>query len=457
VLIPDIPVSRRLMALAFLALGIHRESPSERRTKMQEELIFVATCDISGHVRGKGFPARELPERLRKGVGWTHSNLMMSAFGPIWDTPFGTAGDLMIVPDPAAEVRVDFGDDVAPEHFFLGDICTTDGAVWECCPRAFLRRALADLEAAAGLHLVAAFEQEFVYTGATDRPGDAYALGAFRRAGEYSRAFIAALRAAGVTPDTFLAEYGPRQFEVTVAPAAALAAADHAVITREIARATAHRLGHRVIFSPMPDPEQVGNGVHIHMSLQDGAGYPATHAAEGPLGLSQPAQHFVAGVLHHLPAICAVTAPSPVSYLRLTPNRWAPTVIDLVQQDRGASLRVCPTFAAATPAETARQFNVEFRPSDGSASPYLALGAIVHAGVDGLRRGLTLPDHGATVRPPLPRSLREALDGLAGSEKTRDWFGPVHLDAYLRHKRAELAQVSELNPAELCARYAEVY
>jgi glutamine synthetase len=424
---------------------------------MREELVFVATCDISGHVRGKGFPVRELPVRLRKGVGWTHSNLMMSAFGPIWDTPFGTAGDLMIVPDPAAEVRVDFGDDLAPEHFFLGDICTTDGAAWECCPRAFLRRALADLEETAGLRLVAAFEQEFVYTGATERPGDAYALGAFRRSGAFSGTFIAALRAAGVTPDSFLAEYGPRQFEVTVAPVAALTAADHAVITREMARAAAHRLGHRAIFSPMPDAELVGNGVHIHMSLEDAAGRPVTHAPDGPLGLSEPAQHFFAGVLHHLPAICAVTAPSPVSYLRLTPNRWAPTLIDLVQQDRGASLRICPTFAAATPAERARQFNVEFRTTDASASPYLALGAIVHAGVDGLRRGLSLPDSDAGVRPPLPHSLSAALDNLAGSESARTWFGPVHLDAYLRHKRAEVAHIRNFSAAELCARYAEVY
>jgi glutamine synthetase len=324
-------------------------------------------------------------------------------------------------------------------------------------PRTFLRRALADLAATAGLRLVAAFEQEFVYTGATDRPGDAYALGAFRRAGDFSRTFIAALRTAGVIPDSFLAEYGPRQFEVTVAPALALAAADQAVITREMARATAHRLGHRVIFSPVPDPELVGNGVHIHMSLHDAAGRPVTHAPEAPLGLGQPAAHFFAGVLHHLPAICAVTAPSPVSYLRLTPNRWAPTVIDLLQQDRGASLRICPTFAAASPEESARQFNVEFRPTDASASPYLALGAIVHAGVDGLRRGLSLPDLGATARSPLPRSLPEALDSLAGHESARDWFGPVHLDAYLRHKRAEVAHVRDLAPAELCARYAEVY
>ena len=140
---------------------------------IREELIFVATCDISGLARGKGFPARELPLRLGKGVGWTGSNLMMSPFGPIWDTPFGTAGDFMIVPDPAVEVRVDFADGSAIEHFFLGDIRNTDGSIWECCPRDFLRRAVRQLEEVASLRLIAAFEQEFVYTGTSDHPGDA--------------------------------------------------------------------------------------------------------------------------------------------------------------------------------------------------------------------------------------------------------------------------------------------
>ncbi|MGA8382456.1 MAG: glutamine synthetase, partial [Stellaceae bacterium] len=270
---------------------------------IREELVFVATCDISGHARGKGFPLRELAGRLRKGIGWTGSNLMMSPSGPIWDTPFGTAGDLMIVPDPAAEVRVDFADGSAVEHFFLGDIRATDGESWECCPRDFLRRAARELEEASGLHLVAAFEQEFVYSGADDRPGDAYALGAFRRQGSFGEAFIAALRTAGPVPDSFLAEYGPRQFEVTVAPQPALTAADHAVITREMARAVADRLGHRVTFSPKPDPDRVGNGVHIHMSLWGGADRPATHMPGETMDLSPPAQRFFAGVLHHMPAI----------------------------------------------------------------------------------------------------------------------------------------------------------
>ena len=152
---------------------------------LREELIFAGTCDISGHVRGKAFPARRLPSRLRRGVGWTHSNLMMSAFGPIFDTPFGTGGDLMIVPDPSAAARVDFEDGTPPEHFFLGDIRNPDESAWECCPRAFLRRAEAAL-AAHGLHLIAAFEQEFVLSAADEFPGAAYALSALRRQGRFA-------------------------------------------------------------------------------------------------------------------------------------------------------------------------------------------------------------------------------------------------------------------------------
>lgn len=423
---------------------------------LREELIFVGTCDIAGHVRGKGFPACELESRRRKGIGWTHSNLMQSAFGPIFDTPFGTAGDLMIVPDPAAEVKVDFEDGTPGEHFFLGDVCTTDGSPWECCPRDFLRRGNAALEQASGLRLIAAFEQEFVYTGNQDRPGDAYSLGAYRRQGAFGEIFVAALRAAGVTPDSFLPEYGPRQFEITVAPRLALAAADQAVITREMARATAHRLGQRAIFSPMPVADGVGNGVHVHLSLQQADGTPATHDPAGPLGLTRMAAQFAAGILHHLPAICAITAPSPVSYLRLTPNRWAPTMVDLVQQDRGAALRVCPVFAAADAAETQRQFNLEFRVADGAASPYMVLGAVLFAGADGIKRKLALPDAGAKAAT-LPRSLTAALRDMQHSEAVQAWFGPVFLDAYLRHKRSEVAYTSEFSVSELCHRYAEVY
>jgi glutamine synthetase len=119
-------------------------------------------------------------------------------------------------------------------------------------------------------------------------------------------------------------------------------------------------------------------------------------------------------------------------------------------------LRVCPTFAATKHKDIAKAFNLEFRVCDGAASPYLALGALLFAGADGIARKLALPQPGDTAKP-LPHSLEAALDRMEQSEAVEHWFGPVLREAYLRHKRSELAHVAGLDAPELCARYAEIY
>jgi glutamine synthetase len=434
----------------------------------QEELVFVGICDLAGLVRGKGFPAAELESRLRKGVGLTASNIMISAFGSILATPFGTTGDLVMMPDPEAAVQVPF-DEGAAEHFYLADMQELDGTPWSCCPRDFLRRALTALEAEAGLVVKSVFEQEFVYTGIEDRPGATYALDSFRRQGIFGESLIGALRAAGLTPDSFLPEYGPRQFEVTVKPKIGLRAADEAVITREMARSVAERLGHRAILAPLMKPDGVGNGTHIHFSLWDTDGAPVSRGdALTPYGIAPRIAPFVAGVLHHLPAITAITAPSVASYYRLQPNRWAPVWAFLGRQDRGAALRVSPVFPGADEAADA-QFNIEYRVADAAASPYLALGAIIHAGLDGIRNGMTLPmeqktfwsmsedARAAAGIDELPRSLGQALDLLEATEAARAWFGAEFFSAYLQFKRSEIAALEGLEPADICDRYAAIY
>ena len=431
----------------------------------REPLVFVGTCDLAGLVRGKGFPAADLPARLRDGVGLTHSNIMMSAFGPIYATPFGTEGDLVLLPDPSTKVEVEFGEGAA-ERFYLADIMTLDGTHWECCPRDFLRRALAALESEAGLTLLAAFEQEFVYTGVEDRPGATYALDAWRRQGNFGEAYMAALRAAGLKPDSFLPEYGARQYEVTLHPSRGLRVADEAVIQREMARAVAHRLGHRAIFAPILDPDAVGNGTHIHFSLRDRDDRPVMYDAARPYRLSPIGEQFAAGLVHHLPTLSAITAPSAASYFRLRPNRWAPTWANLGVQDRGAALRVCPIFGEPA----AERFNLEYRVADAAASPYLALGAVVWAGLDGIRQKRTLPpppdrnfwdmtgvDREVVGIKPLPSSLGDALDNLEASAAAREWFGDTFFRAYLQFKRSELHALKGLVPSQICERYAAVY
>ena len=99
---------------------------------------------------------------------------------------------------------------------------------------------------------------------------------------------------------------------------------------------------------------------------------------------------------------------------------------------------------------------MEFRVADGSNCPYLALGAIVWAGVDGLTRGLELPTAGAEA-PLLPRSLEAALEALEADDGTASWWNADAKSAYLAFKRAEIKALEGATPEQICARYAAVY
>jgi glutamine synthetase len=203
----------------------------------------------------------------------------------------------------------------------------------------------------------------------------------------------------------------------------------------------------------MLTPDGIGNGTHIHFSLWDAHDRPVMHDTDGTHGLSALAEQFVAGILHHTPALAAITAPSAGSYHRLTPGRWAPTIADLGVRDRGSSLRICPVHAD-TPEGTACQFNVEYRVADATASPYLALGALVWAGLDGIRSHRKLS---AATRAPLPATLGEAVDLLEACAPAHDWFGAQFRDVYLMFKRSELAVLEGLDARQVCDRYAEIY
>jgi len=418
----------------------------------REQIVFVGTSDLSGHFRGKSFPEADLPARLERGVGMAPTNLFISGFGPIQFTPFGTQGEVFLVPDASTRVFVPFEGSGA-EFFYLADIRTPEGAPWDFCPRQLLRRALDELEQETGLKLFAAFEQEFLYDGVPAHPQQPYELDAYRRQGPFGEGLVAAMRLAGVIPDTFLAEFGSRQFEMTCAPAVGLRAADDAVITRELAQAVAFRLGRRVSFTPIHAPEAVGNGTHIHFSFLDRDDRPVLYDARQPWQLSSAGRQFIAGLLHHLPALCAVTTPSVASYYRLRPNRWAPVAADIGALDRGTALRICP-MTASEPLERARQCNVEFRVVDATASPYLALALLVQAGLDGIRAGRSIDlDHPR----PLPVSLEAALTLLEETPAAARWLGAAPLAAYLRFKRAEIRSLEGLDESEICRRYAEVY
>jgi glutamine synthetase len=418
----------------------------------REQIVFVGTSDLAGHFRGKSFPAADLPARLLRGVGLAPTNIFISAFGPIQVTTFGTKGEVFLVPDPSTRVFVPFEGSTA-EYFFLGDIRTLEGEPWAFCPRHILRRAIERLQSETGLRMLATFEQEFIYSGVAAHPRQPYELDAYRRQGVFGETLLGAMRQVGVVPDSFLAEFGPQQFEVTCAPALGVRAADDAVITRALAQAVAFRLGHRVSFNPLPEPTGTSSGTHIHFSFLDQDEQPVLFDEQRPWQLSLLGGQFIAGIQHHLPALCAVTAPSVPSYFRLRPNRWAPVQADVGPLDRGAALRIC-AGVDSDPERRARQFNAEFRVADATASPYLALAVLVQAGLDGIRRQREIEIDNPRS---LPKNFAAALTLLETSQSAAEWLGTDFLSAYVLFKRAEIKGLENVDEVEICRRYAEVY
>jgi glutamine synthetase len=435
-----------------------------------EELVGFLHCDLSGLNRGRSVPASELESRLEAGVGWVPADQALTPFGPIAEpNPWGSTGDLRLLPDRATEVRVDLWDEISPLHFFLCDAANTDGSAWDSCPRTFLKDALARLERQTGLRLVASFEHEFLLLGPTLETGPGFSFEAQRLVEPFGPLVMAALRQSGLEPETFLPEYGPGQFEIPCSPTAGLTAADRAAAMREVVREVARRLGYRASFAPMSDPEGVGNGVHVHMSLVDTDGQPVFYDPEKPGSMSATAASFAAGILEHLPALCAFTAPSVVSYLRLGPHHWSAGFGSTSERDREATIRI-PPLVGISNSDPARQFNLEFRAADAAACPHLALAVLVLAGLRGIREGLPEP-HLMEGDPseleeeerrrlgirPLPGSLGEALDALESDEVVRSWFSPDLLECYLSVKRTEISLLDGAEPKEACERYLRVY
>ncbi len=401
---------------------------------MAAELMMACTSDFSGLVRGKGFRATDLDRKVARGIGWTPTNVQITCF------------------DTIAEL--------------LGDISELDGQPWECCTRSLLKAVLARFRAVSGLDLRATFEHEFMLPGGSGTR--AFTLAGFAERQRFAEALFDALDGAGIAPDSFLREYGPDQMEVTLPPAPALRAADEAVIVREVTRAVAAAMGLHATFSPLCAPDIVGNGVHIHLSLWDGD-RPVTHDPQAQDGLSASASAFIAGVLAHLNAVSAITAPSAISCLRLVPHRWSAAFNNLGRQDREAGIRICPV-TATDPADRARQFNVEFRAADAAASPHLALAAVVAAGTLGMEAGLRAAPSTAedlSLLPPaelqarglrrLPASLGAALDDLMADAAFLKTLPERTPTIYAAHKRGEIAHVEGMSEAERFAAYAATY
>ncbi|WP_435606958.1 glutamine synthetase [Pseudomonas knackmussii] len=434
-------------------------------------LSSFVTTDLAGITRGRSLPTSAVAEQLASGCGWVPANSALTPQDIIAeDNPWGSHGDLRLLPDPLSHLRVEQGPDpLAPAlDYYHGDLVETDGTPWPVCPRTLLREEIARYREL-GLQVTAAFEHEFTLLGLPQATGGAFSLQAQRAAGNFPGWVLSALEQAGADPEMFLPEYGRLQYEVTCRPTQGVAAADRAVNVREVTREIARQMGLGTCFSPLRAPGEVTNGVHLHLSLQSLDGTPRFYDAEQPHNLSELARHWAAGVLRHLPALCALTAPTAVSYLRLKPHHWSAAYACLGLRNREAALRICPVVSLGGK-PLARQFNLEFRPMDATASPHLAMAAVLIAGRLGLQERLPLhavadvdPDSlDASEREALgiralPGTLEQALQLLQDDHALCAQLPPALLQTYFAMKRQELALTRDLTDDQVCDRYASLY
>ena len=248
-----------------------------------------------------------------------------------------------------------------------------------------------------------------------------------------------------------------------------MAGADRVILTREVVREAARQSNLNATFTPKPAPEAVGNGCHLHISLWDKNHRPAGFDPEGPGEMSRTTAQFVAGVKKHMQALTALTAPSPVSYLRLGPHHWACGYDAVGVQNREAAIRICPS-PDPDPKTRGNAHNIEIRSTDATASPYLAIGSIVRAGLEGIRTELPAPplantdpadmtedERKAKEIRALPATLDAALDALLADDAARAWFTPTMVEAYSSVKRLEADNYNNATPEFMCERYARVY
>ncbi|MEY9873601.1 glutamine synthetase [Streptacidiphilus sp. MAP12-33] len=415
--------------------------------------LAVTWVDNAGIARVKGVPLRRLPEAAVEGVGMS----------PVFDVFLvddatttsrylgGPDGDLRVFPvlDRAVPLAAQPGWAFAP-----GERFRQDGLPHPACQRRFAAR-MVEQAAERGISFRAAFETEWIVQRAEPAPGGdpyptdgpAYGLHRITDCSDYLRDVLLALEAQGLTVQQIHPEYSPGQFEVSVAAKDPVGAADDAVLVRATIRGVSARHGLRASFAPAFEPDGVGNGGHLHLSAwREGRNL---LAGEAPAGEGEA---FLAGVLRELPALLALGAPSPASYLRLVPSRWAGCFHCWGVENREAALRLIQG--------TDEQANAEVKCFDQAANPYLAVGGVIAAGLAGLDAKWVLPEPvqgDPVLLPPerrparLPTSPDQTLTAFRASTILRDALGDVLFEAVAAVRAAENAAYGALPPQAVVA------
>ena len=424
-------------------------------------LVRFLYTDNGGIIRGKITNVTSLRNRITDGIGLTVAMQAMNMLDQLSHVDeMGPVGEIRLTPDPETFKVLPYAD---KSGAMTVDMCKLDGEPWEACPRSFLKR---QIQAAADMGISLQMAVELEWTMAHKLPDGTYQpvdeTLCFSTTGmtvthETILDIVEALEAQNIPVELYYPELGHGQQEMSIRHDDPLTAADNHIFTRETIRNVAYQHGLYASLAPKPFLNQAGNGGHIHFSLWDPSGKRNLMYNPGdPYAMCEIGLNFIAGVLDHLPGLLAITCPTYNSYHRLQPHFWSSAYTAWGPDNREGAIRVVSRYKSNEEASS----NAELKAADLSANPYLAFGALIAAGLDGVRQKLdpgepTLVDPGNLAAEEMnrrgirrfPTTLKESLDALERDKVLTDALGPLLTKSFVAVKRLEYKTFSENDEA----------
>ncbi len=330
------------------------------------------------------------------------------------------------------------------------DIHNPDGSPFVGDPRGVLERALQKAKAMGFDAFNVGPEAEFFLfktdeegkpTTKTNDEAGYFDLGPLDHGESTRREICLALEDMGYEIEASHHEVAAGQHEIDFKYASALDCADKIMTFKLAVKTIAQRNGLHATFMPKPIFGINGSGMHTNMSLfKDGKN--AFYDPDGDLGLSKIAYNFIAGLLHHVKGMCAITNPLVNSYKRLVPGYEAPCYLAWSASNRSALIRI--------PAARGQSTRVELRNPDPCCNPYLSLAVCLTAGLDGIEKDMTPPpeitenifamDEASRKEKgidSLPGTLADAIDMMKADSVVMDTLGEHVAANYIAGKQAE--------------------
>ena len=422
-------------------------------------LIRCLYTDNGGIIRGKATNVNNLRDRINDGIGLTVAMQAMNMLDQLAAVEgMGPVGEIRLTPDPNTFRLLPYALDSAA---MTTDMLKLDGTPWEACPRSFLKR---QVQAAADMDISLQMAIELEWSMAQKLPDGTYVPVdeslCFSTAGmtvsqDVILDIVESLEEQNIPVELYYPELGHGQQEISIHHADPLTAADNQIFTRETIRAVSYAHGLYASLAPKPFLDQAGNGGHIHFSLWDGK-HNLMYDPSDPFGMSATGKQFVAGILDHLPGLLALTCACYNSYHRLQPHFWSSAYTTWGPDNREGAVRVASRYKS----DEEGTANAELKAADLSANPYLAFGALIAAGLDGVRRQLdpgepTLIDPGNFTDGErkkrgikrFPTTLKETVDALEKDTVLTDALGPLLSASYIAVKRLEYQTFSQQDDA----------